>query len=176
MANTWRATAQAVAFASAKHMLDVHNTSASTRYIRVYRCYQFNNGTGAVTGILCTMRIMRSTTNPTGGTGVTPVPHNIGNSVLNAGTTAGTGRTNVVTSIFRQYLWSNDEPTVSLATMDEWELLVPFAEVWNAGYGDTNVEPLMCRASNSEGVSMQQSSASAVGTNDFEMEFTDAAA
>ena len=33
---------------------------------------------------------------------------------------------------------------------------MPFAEVWNAGYGDTNVEPLMCRASNSEGVSMQQ--------------------
>jgi hypothetical protein len=175
VANTWRATSQAVAFASGKSMIDVFNAAASTRFIRAYRLYQFNNGTAAVAGVLTTMRVETITT-ATVGTLITPVAHDTGNAALNANTTAGTGQTAAVQSLFRQYLWSNDEPTVSLATMDEWELLVPFAEVWNAGYGDTAIQALTCPAATARGVQIRQSGVSAVGSNDFEIEFTDAAA
>lgn len=151
-------------------MIDVYNAAGSARVIRAYRMYQFNNGVSAVTGVLTTMRVNR-TTAASAGTTVTPVKHDSNSSALAAQTTCGTGRTVTRSDIFRQYLWSNDEPAVSGASLDEWELLVPFAEVWNAGYGDSNVEPLVCRASN--GVEIQQSGTSAVGTNDFEIEFTD---
>ena len=171
MAATWRATSQAVAFASAKSMIDVFNATGSARIIRVYRMYQLNNGVATVTGVLTTMRVNR-TTAASGGTTLTPVKHDTASAALAAQTTCGTNRTITRTDVFRQYLWSNDEPAVSGATLDEWELLIPFGEVWNAGYGDSNVEPLTCRAA--FGVEIQQSGASAVGTNDFEIEFTDA--
>jgi hypothetical protein len=170
MAATWRATSQAVAFANAKSMLDVFNAAGSARVIRIYRMYQFNNGVAAITGVLTAMRVNRTTAASSGST-VTPVAHDTASSALVAQTTAGTGRTITRPSVFRQYLWSNDEPAVSGATLDEWELLVPFAEIWNAGYGDSNVEPIVCRAG--FGAEIQNSGTTAVGSNDFEMEFTD---
>lgn len=175
MANTWRATSQGVAYASGKSMLDLANESDSARILRAYRLYHFNNGTASVTGVLTTMRVYRSAIGasaPTGGATVTPVAHDTGNSALDAGTTAGTGRTITDGDLFRQYLWSNDEPAVSGSTMDEWELFVPFAEIWNAGYGDSNVQPIVCRAA--EGVHIKHQGTSAVGSADFEIEFTDA--
>ena len=172
MANTWRATSQAVAFASGKSMLDVFNATGSTRIVRIRRAYQFNNGTSGVIGVLTAMRLYRTTTASAGST-VTPVKHDTDNTGLNANTTCGTGRTCTDSDLFRQYIWSNDEPSVSGATQDEWELLVPFCEVWNAGYGDTAVQAIVCRAV--QGFHIKQQGSSAVGTNDFEIEFTDEA-
>jgi len=171
MAATWRATSGGVAFAATKDMLNVFNGGSSARVIRCYRAYQFNNGTSAVTGVLTTMQIRRITS-ASAGSAVTPVKHDTNSSALDANTTCGTNQTVAGTDVFRRLVWSNDEPTVSLATMDEWELLVPFAEIWNAGYGDTNIEPIVCRAG--FGFEIFHSGASAVGSNDFEIEFTDA--
>ena len=169
MAATWRATSQAVAYASAKDMLNVFNGGASAAVLRVYRIYWFNNGTTAVTGVLTNMRVNRITA-ASAGTAVTPVAHDTSSAALDAATSAGTNQTVTRSSVFRQILYSNDEPTVSAATQDEWELYIPFAEVWNAGYGDSNVEPLTCRAT--QGVELQQSGSSAVGSGDAEIEFT----
>jgi hypothetical protein len=171
MVATYRATTQAIAYASSKDMLNVFNGAAATKITRVYRCYHFNNGTAGVTGVLTTMQIRRITA-ATGGTGVTPIKHDSSSAVLEAAQTAGTNQTVTGSDIFRRYLWSNDEPTVSAATQDEWELLVPFAEVWNAGYVDSNVEPITCRAG--QGAEIFHSGSSAVGTADFEIEFTNA--
>lgn len=170
MAATWRATGAAIAYANAKDMLNVFNASGSAAIIRVYRAYHFNNGTSAVTGVLTTMQIRRITA-AASGTSVTPVKHDTNSSALEAQTTCGTNQTVTGSDIFRRYVWSNDEPTVSAATMDEWELLVPNAEVWNAGYGDSNVEPIVCRAV--QGFEIYHSGSSAVGTADLEIEFTD---
>lgn len=170
MAATWRATKQGVAYASAKSMLDVFNGGSSARVIRCYRMYLFNNGLSAVTGILTTMRVNR-TTEASAGSTVTPVKHDSNSSALDANTTCGTNRTITRPEVFRQIVWSNDEPTVSGSTQDEWECLVPFAEIWNAGYGDSNVEPIVCRAG--YGAEIQQAGASAVGSADLEIEFTD---
>lgn len=172
MAATWRATSGGIAYASAKDMLNIFNGTSSARILRAYRAYHFNNGTGAVAGVLNTMQIRRIVT-ASAGSAVTPVKHDTNSGALDANSTAGTGQTVTGSDIFRRFLISNDEPTVSLATMDEWELLVPFAEVWNAGYGDANVEPIVCRAT--QGFEIFASGASAVGTCDEEIEFTDAA-
>jgi hypothetical protein len=172
MANTWRATAQGVAYASGKDMLDIFNGAAATRVLRAYRGYWFNNGTTAVTGVLTEGRVNRITAS-SAGTSVTPVAHDTNNSALEAAATAGTGRTVTVSSLFRKFLYSNDEPAVAGSGIDEWELLVPFAEVWNAGYGDSNIQPVTCRVN--QGFELHHQGTSAVGSADLEIEFTDAA-
>lgn len=172
MAATWIATAQAVAYASAKSMIDFFQDSSGTRVHRVYRLNHFNNQQSAVAGILTTMQILRITA-ASSGTSITLVARDTTSSALNVHSTAGTGRTVTTSDLFRQYLWSNDEPSVSTASMDEWECFVPFSEVWNAGYSDSNVQPITCRTT--QGVTIKQSSASAVGVADFDIECTDEA-
>lgn len=172
MADTWRAIALGVAFASGKSMLDIFQAGIGTRVYRVRRAYQFNNGLTAVTGVLTTMRCVRITAASLG-TAITPVAHDTANAALPADLTAGTGQTVTETDLFRQYIWSNDEPSVSGSTMDEWELMVPFAEVWNAGYGDATVQPIVCRPG--QGFHIKHQGTSAVGSNDFEIEFTNEA-
>lgn len=174
MANTWQALTTGAAYAANKHMLDVFNTSASSRFLRVYRGYAFNNGTAAVAGVLNTLRCNIVTAVPTGGTAVTPVAMDTGNSALNAGSTAGTNRTHTVGSIIRQILHSPDEPTVTTLDWDALGTLVPFAEIWNAGYGDSNIQPVTLRASENRGFSIQ-SITQTVGSGDFELMFTDSA-
>lgn len=169
MAATWRSVSLAVAFASGKSMLDIFNGASSAKLLKVYRAWQFNNGTGAVTGVLTTMRVNRITA-ASAGSAVTPIAHDTSSAALDANSTSGTGRTTTASDIFRQWVWSNDEPAVSGTSMDEWELLVPFAQIWESGYGDSNVEPVVCRAA--QGFEIKQQGVSAVGTNDFEIEFT----
>lgn len=172
MAATWRATSAAVAYASAKSMLDVFNGTSSARIIRCYRAYWFNNGTSAVTGVLTTAQVTRITA-ASAGTTVTPVKHDTNSGALDANTSCGTGRTVTASDIFRRFLYVNEEPVVAGVTQANWLTLVPFAEIWNAGYGDTVIEPIVCRAT--QGMQLLHSGASAVGTADLEIEFTDAA-
>lgn len=174
MANTWQAPIQAATYAANKHMIDVFNSSTSTRFIRVYRAYAFNNGTTAVTGVLNNQRV-NITTAAAAGTAITPITMDTSNSALNASTTAGSGRTITVGNILRQILTSNDEPTVSTLDWDAMLTLIPFCEVWNAGYADANIQPITCRAAENRGVSVQ-SITQTVGSGDYEMMFTDSAA
>lgn len=175
MTATWRATSQTIAYASGKSMLDVSQLSTGSRVLRVYRMYHFNNRASSVTGVLTQMRIYRTTVGASisGGATVTPVAHDTTSSALAADTTAGTGRTLTNSTLFRQYQYSTDEATVGGSTIDEWELFVPFAEVWQAGYGDTNVEPLTLRAA--QGVNLHHQGTTAASDCDMEIEFTDAA-
>ncbi len=173
MANTWQAAAQGIAYAANKHMLDVFNSSSSTRFIRIYRAYLFNNGTTAVTGVLNQARC-NITTAASAGTTVTPITMDTSNSALNANTTAGHNRTITVGNILRQIIHSPDEPTVTTLDWDALGTLVPFAEWWNAGYGDTNIQPVTCRSSEGRGFSIQ-SITQTVGSADMEIMFTDSA-
>jgi hypothetical protein len=172
--NTWQSATQGVSYAATKHMIDVFNATSSTRYIRIYRAYLFNNGTGAVTGVLNTSRVHILSTSVSGGTGITPIAMDSTNASLNANTTSGFGRTTTVASTLRQILHSPDEPTVTVLDWDSLGTLVPFAEIWNTGYGDSNIQPVTCRASENRGFSIL-SVTQAVGTGDFEILFTDAA-
>lgn len=169
MAATWRSLGAAITYASSKSMLDVFNGGASATVIRAYRGYWFNNGTGAVTGVLTTAQVTRITA-ASAGTTLTAVAHDTNSAALDAATTCGTGRTVTASSIFRRFLFVNEEPVVAGVTQANWLTLVPFAEIWNAGYGDTNIEPLVCRAA--QGVQLLHSGSSLVGTADLEWEFT----
>jgi len=175
MAETWRATAQAVAYAASKDMLDVFNGAASSQNIRVYRIYAFNNAVAAITGVLFYLELRRIST-ATGGTPVTPVQHSTANAALNVNTTAGHSRTITQGVLFRRILYQNDEPAVTTLDMDAMLTLVPYAEIWNAGYGDTNVEPILCRSGQAEGVAMVTvAGGPTTGALDNEIEFTNGA-
>lgn len=171
MASTWSAASQAIAYASAKKMIDVFNGASSAKTIKVYQILAFNNGTGAVTGVLTALQIVR-TSAASAGTTITPTAFNLGDAALDANTSAGTGRTVTTGAVFRQVLYQNDEPTVTTLDMDALLTLVPYATLWSVGYGDATVEPITCRASNAEGVALFQPGANAVGTMDAEMIFT----
>jgi hypothetical protein len=168
---TWHASSQAVAFANAKHLIDLFNSSASSKTIKIFRIWIFNNQTGTPTGVLSALQIKRTSAS-SAGTAITPVAHNLGNAALNVGTTVGTNRSITAGAIFRQILWATDEPTITTIDMDALLTLVPFCEIWSIGYGDTNVQPLTCRASNNEGVTLQQPGSNVQGVCDVEMEFT----
>ena len=173
MANeTWRASYQAVAHAATKYMIDLYNAASSTKYIRVYRIFYFNNHGTAVTATNNVTEIRRITA-ASGGTTITPVAHDPRNTTLNAYTTAGTGRscTPATVYLFRRVLWDSDELVVTTANRAALEATVPFAELWNAGYADSNIQPITCRAGQDEGVAVYNT-AGTVGTVDPEMEFT----
>ena len=149
MTATYRAVQTAITFASGKSIIDLAQDTGGARVLRTYRIHHYNNQTSAVTGVLTTMSVYRQTVGasaPAGGSTITPVKHDTNSGALAANVTAGYGRTITDGDLFRRYLWSNDEPAVSGSSMDEWELFAPFAEVWNAGYGDTNVEPIVSLA------------------------------
>jgi hypothetical protein len=173
--NTWQAALQGATYAAAnKHLLDVFNASSSTRYIRIYRAYLFNNQTGAVTGVLNTLKICILSTSVSAGSAVTPVAMDSTNAALNANTTSGTGRTTTIANTIRQIVHSPDEPALNTLDWDSLGTLVPFAELWNTGYGDANIQPVTCRASENRGFSIQNVTQT-VGVADLEILFTDAA-
>jgi len=172
MANTWQTITLGATYLATKHMLDVFNAAASARYIRIYKAFLFNNGTAAVVGVLNTARCNIITASAAG-SAVVPIAHDTTNTALDANTTAGTGRIITVGNIVRQLLHSPDEPTVSVLDWDALGTLVPFAEIWNAGYGDATIQPITCRAGENRGFSIQ-SITQTVGSGDFEILFTDA--
>jgi hypothetical protein len=172
MANTWTATGAAVTFASGKNMLDVFNATGSARIIRAYRFAIWNNQVGAITAALTAMQIRRITS-ATGGATVTPVKHDTNSGALDANTTCGAGRTVTGTDIFRRFLWLTEEATTTGVTQANWEIMVPNTQIYLPTAGDSNLEPITCRAV--EGVAISNIGAGAVGTADLEITFTDAA-
>lgn len=146
MANTWTAWAQGIAFAAGKNMVSILNGGA--RVLRVRRIGFINNQTAAVTGVITAGEIRRYTgAGISGHTPITPVSHDTSNSALSSVTVGTLGTPTGTPTVIRRYTWSSDEPAFSAATSDEWECLIPLNIIWDAGYGDANVQPLVLRAS-----------------------------
>lgn len=144
MANTWTALAQGVVFAATKNMLAILNGGA--RVLRIRRIGLLNIQTVAVTGVVCLLELRRYTAGTlTGPTAVTPVAHDTGNSALSSVTIGYLGTLGGTPTTLRRIIWSSDEPKLTTAQNNEWECLVPLNIVWDAGYGDANVQPLTLR-------------------------------
>jgi hypothetical protein len=173
MANTWHFAQQSVAYAVNRDMGNVFNGAASARVIRVYRMWLLNNQIVSVAGQMNFIEVWRNTA-AAGGTPVTPVAHDPSDSALDGNTTAGYGQTVTNGAQLRRLLSQNDEPTVSTLDMDSLLTLLPYAEIWNSGYADTNIKPLTCPIGSSIGYGIK-SVTTAVGTADVEIEFTDSA-
>lgn len=170
MAKTYTASATGIAFASNKSLYGILNAHA-TRKVKIYRILILNNQTAAVTGVITTMTV-RKLSALTGGTAVTPVAHDTGNTSFDltsvTSVTGGTA-TNTADAALRQILWSTDEPSVSSATSDELQCIVPLMYIWDST-GDSNIEPITLNTN--EGLSITQPGANTVGILDLFIEFT----
>ncbi len=173
MAATWVARSSGIAHASGKSMLDIFNAAGTTRVLRAYLLYLFNNGTSAVTGVLSAFAIRRITAS-SAGSSVTPLAFDTSSTALPIEVTAGTGRTVTSTSnTFRTFVFANEEPTVTGSGYNTLLLLVPYAEWGRYGVDSSTLEPITCR--DTQGCDIAQTGSSAVGSADAEIIFTDSA-
>lgn len=171
MAQTFTAYYSGVAFAAGKNMAGILNGHA-TEVLKIRRIGLLNAQTAAVTGVLTQLELRKypATSTLTAPTAVTPTTHDSTNSAPTTATYghAGTwgGGTPVV---LRRIFWSSDEAAISSATSDEFETYVPLNIIFDAGYGDSNVQPLTLRQG--EGVSVYNT-VGAAGLLDCWIEFT----
>lgn len=170
MAATYTLAGIGVTFGNGKHMLSLFNGVGSGKILRVYRAWMLNNQTSAVTGVLTTMALRR-TSAQSGGTAITATKHDTTSAAIPAQvlSAAGATVTNTGDVQLRTWVWSNDEPSASSATSDELECLIPLNLVWDST-GSTDLEPIVLREG--EGVTMHHSGTTAVGVADFFLEFT----
>lgn len=171
MAQTFTAYYQAVTFAASKNMGAVLNGHAS-EILKIRRCGLLNAQTAAVVGVLCQLEARAYQTGSPGltaPTAVTPTSHDTTNTAPttatygHAGTIAGTALT------LRRVFWSSDEAAISTATSDELETYVPLNIIFDAGYGDSNVQPLTLRQNQ---MFLVFNTTGAVGLLDTWIEFT----
>jgi hypothetical protein len=171
MAQTFTTYCSGVAFAATKNMHAVLNQHAS-EILKIRRVGLLNAQTAGVTGVLCAVEFryfVAGSPNLTAPTAVTPISHDSTNTnpttavYGHAGTIAGTPLT------LRRIFWSSDEATISTATLDELETLVPLNIIWDAGYGDSNVQPLTLRQNQ---MAMVYNVSGAAGLLDSWMEWT----
>lgn len=144
MAQTFTAYFSGVVFGAGKAMGAMLNTSAS-EVIKVRRIGILNAQTAAVTGVVCQMelRLYPATMTYTGSTAVTPTEHDSANTAAASLTVGHSGTPGGSTpAVLRRIWWSSDEASVSGASIDEMEANVPLNIIWDAGYGDTNVQPM----------------------------------
>jgi len=146
MAATYRVAAPGIIWAVNKNILAIYNGAGSGKIVRVYRVWMFNGYTASVTGILFRVSLGRFTGAPTGGSAAGVYKHDSASAAVPAQVTSTTASTVItITDVFRRILWSSDEAAPSLFTMDEWELFPALMCIWDAGYSDTNIEPITLR-------------------------------
>lgn len=152
MAQTYVArTNGGVAMSATGPKISIYNINGSSRVVRVYRIWACNKATGAVaTGTIVPLIIDRlNTGTPTGGTAITPVSMDSTNESLATTVDCRTGHTGgasqVANSTYRQILITTDEPAANTLTPDEFWTIPIMNEIFNAGYKDSNVEPIVLR-------------------------------
>jgi len=142
MTASFTVLAKDVLFAQNKCMISVWNTDATVK-LKVYRAWVLNNQINPVTGVLTNLEIRKLTAH-SGGTPLTPTPHDSTVS-LPANISAATNASVTTTTLYRRILWSTDEPitTATAMSLDEFEIIMPLNCVWSQGYNDTGVDPLI---------------------------------
>jgi hypothetical protein len=145
MAATYTLGSLGTTFSLNKCLLGIYNASGSAKIARVYRVWALNNSVTAVTGVLTNLELRRLTS-MSGGTSVTPMKHDTTSASFPAQITVATGPTVSTSDLFRRVVWSNDEPAANAAvTMDEIETIVPLSTLWDVGYNDSTIEPIVLR-------------------------------
>lgn len=147
MAQTFTSYNSGIAFAATRVMGGILNSHA-TEILKIRRVGLLNGQTAGVTGVLCNLEMRLTTGTPTwtapaasvvtshDSTNTAPTTYSHGNiGTFSGGTSTALRRTN----------WSSDEAAVSSNTTDELECFVPLNIIFDAGYGDANVQPLTLR-------------------------------
>jgi hypothetical protein len=161
----WNAAAQTVVVGTNKSLIDVFNSAGlySVYINRIVLNPASTNGTGLVT-----FTINRTTT-ASAGTPFMPIALDPGSSLwAELGVSCGTNRTITRTDLFRQCLLSISQPQQNTDQgIDNYSIMIPAATVWDSGYRDLNVQPIICHGS--QGVDVK--SASGTQTVNAEIEF-----
>lgn len=146
MAQTFTAYYSGIAFAAAKTMAGIVNGHA-TEVLKVRRVGLLNAQTAAVTGVLCQLefQFLTGTASLSGGSTITPITHDTTNTAPTTATYSHNSTIAGTQNVLRRVFWSSDEAAISTGTIDELETMVPLNIIWDAGYGDSNVQPLTMR-------------------------------
>lgn len=181
MANTWLAYAAGVTHLAANRTyLQIFATASNTQTIKIRRIWLINAQAAAVTGIITgTISIGSFSTAASGGTlaAVTPVAYDTNNTAVNANitiNTGGTGTTNTngtAVNVFRTIPFGSDEPATGVFKLENFYANPSMAIIWDAGYEDTNIDPLTIPASTAGGIAVY-GTMTAVGNVDCAIEFT----
>lgn len=149
MAATFSLHAQAVAWAAGKNMLAISNHTGSGVVLRIYRLYLINVSTGAVTGAMCTLDVMRftSVSSFTGGSAISFIKLDTNSTTPPATVLANAGTTTSLTKsaeVFRRVLWSNDEVASAGTGVEDITTMIPLCKIFDTGL-NSNVEPIVLR-------------------------------
>lgn len=151
-------------------MIGLFNGSGSGKIIKVYRISALNNQTVSVPGVSSVLKINLISTG-SGGLYLTPVKHSSSNPSIPSQIITSTNMSFTTSVLLRNCLWSNDEPLMGTAgSVDEFQTLPRFMNLWESSYKDTNVQPITVRPG--QGVAVINSTNTSVGIADFFMEFT----
>lgn len=172
MAASYTCLATSVTWAASKNMIALFNASGSGKIIRLYRVWVTTNQISGVTGGVALLGVHRFTTVGTGGTTVSFLKHDTNSAAVPAQITCVHGPTAITsTGLFRQISFPTDEIAVSGATWEEMMSFHVFGKIWDAGYEDTTIEPLVCREG--EGIVLQTpATGTYVGSGTFNLEMT----
>lgn len=171
MAETFTAYYSGIAFAATKNMAAILNSHA-TELLRIRRVGLLNAQTAAVTGVQCAIEFrgyFSGSPGLTTPTAVTPIAHDSTNTAAASATFAHAGTIAGTASTLRRIFWSSDEATITGNTVDEFETYVPLNIIWDAGYGDADVQALTLRQNQ---MAMVYNVSGAAGLLDTWMEFT----
>lgn len=165
---TFAGSLTAATFASNKSMATLFNASGSGKIIKLWRIWTLNNQLSPVSGILTNLELRRIT-NTSGGSSAQIIAHDTLSATLPSQITFTTGATDTFSDLLKTIVWSTDEPAVGGATLDEYQMIVPFNVIWDVGYGDSNVTPLVIREG--EGITLKHSGSFSQGQCDIFFEF-----
>ena len=168
MAHIYTIAAAATPFLLNRCMIGIFNGAGSGKVIKIYRITALNNQTVAVTGVNAILKIQKISTG-SGGLYLTPTKHDSQSPAVPSQIVCATNMSYTPAALIRN--WSNDEPLQTTAgSVDEFELIPRFQNLWEASYKDTGVMPLVLREG--QGVTLVNSTNTAVGVADFFIEFT----
>lgn len=169
MTATYAAISLNTAFGNGKSMLSIFNGSGSGVVIRVYRIWTINSTITAISGVTCDISIRRITASSSGTT-VVPFKHDSNSSDVPAQVLFRTNATVTATDILRIHNTDNDEVSSAGTGTNELSILFPLKMIWESGYYDSNVEPLVLREG--YGITVNSDTNTTIGTLDVYMEFT----
>jgi hypothetical protein len=179
MAATYTALAQGVTHAASnKQYIQIFATASNTQIIKIRRIWLINAQTATVTGVAVTstaINIGSFSTAASAGSPVTitPVAHDSTNPAVNANITINHSNTTngTAVNVFRSIAFSSEETTVGTFKLEEFWSSPNTALIWDAGYGDSNLEPLTIPAGAAGGIAVY-GTMTAVGNVDCVVEFT----
>jgi hypothetical protein len=175
--NTFLLAANGIPFtATNTSHLALFNGPGSGKVLRIYRVWVVNSAqdTG-LTGAQQLLGLNRITAVTASNWRIEPVSYDSTAPNIPVQILAGSKFTVTTTDLFKRVAWSSDEVNSQTSTIDEHQLVPGFTYLWDVGYNDANVEPIVCREG--FGVSVQNIGYTAVapanaGYLDVFIEFT----